>query len=202
MRRFTHWTPRYIKDRLNVIAYERRHPDVPWLTRDMIQILESWLRPDDQGLEWGSGRSTLWFAQRIGRLLSVEHDERWYSKIKNQIESKGMSNVDYRLCENEAEYVSVAEKLANESLDIVLVDGIARDRCACVALPLLRPNGILVIDNSNWYLPSGSHAPNSRRLEDGPASRAWGVFLNEIKGWRCIRTTNGVSDTTLWVKAG
>jgi hypothetical protein len=197
-----HWTPRYIKDRLNVIAYEWRHPDAPWLTRDMIRILESWFRPDDQGLEWGSGRSTLWFAQRIGRLLSVEHDEQWYSKIKNHIESKGLSNVDYRLSENEAEYVAVTERLTNRSLDLVLVDGIARDRCALAALPLLRPNGILVIDNSNWYLPSSSHAPNSRHLEDGPASRTWEIFLNEVKGWRFIRTTNGVTDTTLWVKPG
>ncbi|GAI22903.1 unnamed protein product, partial [marine sediment metagenome] len=31
------------------------HPDVPWLTRQAVEILEDWLKPGYVGLEWGSG---------------------------------------------------------------------------------------------------------------------------------------------------
>jgi len=68
MRSFQHWTPRYIWNRLALMAHERQHPDLPWLTRAMIENLDTWLRPDDVGLEFGSGRSTVWFAQKVGHL--------------------------------------------------------------------------------------------------------------------------------------
>jgi len=42
------------------MAYEKTHPDAPWLTAHAIAFLVDWLRPEDTGVEWGSGRSTLW----------------------------------------------------------------------------------------------------------------------------------------------
>jgi hypothetical protein len=58
----------------------------------------------------------------------------------------------------------------------------------------------VIVDNSNWYLPCNSHSPNSRRPHEGPASAIWQLFLSEVKDWHCLWTTNGVTDTTLWVK--
>jgi hypothetical protein len=57
------------------------HPDVPWLTRQAVEILEDWLKPGYVGLEWGSGRSTLWFARRVSHLTSPTGT----AKSKNQI---------------------------------------------------------------------------------------------------------------------
>jgi SAM-dependent methyltransferase len=182
------------------MAFERRHPDAPWLTRLMITILNSWLRPDDCGLEWGSGRSTLWLAARVGRLTSVEHDEAWYQRVKADLHEKGFGNVDYYLCTDESEYVSIADKVEDESLDFCLIDGIARDGCALASLSLLKPGGILIIDNCNWYLPCQSRSPNSRRESDGPASDAWKKFLTAVSDWRYVWTTSGVTDTSLWLK--
>ena len=86
MRSFQHWTPRYIWNRLALMAYERQHPDRPWLTRAMIENLDTWLRPDDVGLEFGSGRSTIWFAQKVGHLTSVEHHPGWYAKVNDRLQ--------------------------------------------------------------------------------------------------------------------
>src|SRR5438093_547044 len=104
MRTIKHWTPRYIFDRLHQIAYQWRYPDSPWLTELMVNILGSWLRPGDSGLEWGSRRSTLWFAKRVDRLLSIEHDEYWHRRISSQILQKAIHNVEYRLCLKDSEY--------------------------------------------------------------------------------------------------
>ena len=79
MRPFRHLTPRYIWNRTALIVYERANPGQPWLTPDMIKILDSWLCPADVGLEFGSGRSTSWFAARVKHLTSVEHNPEWYS---------------------------------------------------------------------------------------------------------------------------
>ncbi len=200
IQRYRHWTPGYVAARLRVLAYQWRFPDAPWLTRDAIEFLSSWLRPEHNGLEWGSGRSTMWFARRVARLVSVEHDENYYQEISSRLMQSALSNVDYRHCKDESTYLAVAEALPPGNLDFVLVDGIARDRCALAALPRLKPGGLLVLDNSNWYLPSPSRSPNSRSLADGPASEAWRSLASQVRPWRCRWTTNGVWDTTLWLK--
>src|SRR3990170_3194013 len=106
MRSFRHWTPRYLMNRLRLMGYEAVHRDAPWLTKDMVGILASWFHPDDRGLEWGSGRSTIWFAKRVSRLISIEHDDLWYQKISARLMENKLSNVDYRLCKEEHKYVT------------------------------------------------------------------------------------------------
>lgn len=182
------------------MAYQKMHPESPWLTKAMVEILASWLRPEDRGLEWGSGRSTIWFAQRVSGLISMEHNDSWHHKIRTQLDEKGLRNVDYRLCTEQSVYVSAIEDLPTESLEFVLVDGIARDKCALAAIPRLKPGGILIVDNSNWYLPSESRSPDSRRPHQQAASEPWQEFLDKVRRWRKIWTTNGVWDSTLWVK--
>lgn len=200
MRSIRHWTPRYIVNRLRVLAYQRLHPEAPWLTRDMIELLGPRLTGAHRGLEWGAGRSTLWLAARLGSLVSVEHDETYYGRVRAQLQDQGVRNVELRCCPAEPDYVAVADSLPRESLDFVLVDGLARDLCALAALPRLKPGGLLVIDNVHLYLPCSSRAPHSRRPSDGPASEVWGRFADEVKAWECYWTSNGVWDTALWVK--
>lgn len=207
MRSFRHLTPRYVWDRLALMGYESHHPEHPWLTRTMISLLETWLQPHDQGLEFGSGRSTRWFVQRVGHLTSVEHNPEWYRRVSTQLKGIGR-NVDYRLHEDgssespDSAYVAVANSMPPRSLDFVLVDGVARDHCALASLDKLRQSGVLIVDNANWYLPRAmrSRAPKSRGLADGYPSEAWQQVAKELERWRSFWTTNGVTDTALWLK--
>ena len=48
------------------------------LDAQAISILASVLRPSDNGLEYGSGRSTVWFARRTTSLISVETSRLWF----------------------------------------------------------------------------------------------------------------------------
>jgi predicted O-methyltransferase YrrM len=163
-----HRTPRYVYHRVRLALYERAHPDDPWLTPRAIRLLESLLRPVDRGLEFGSGRSTVWFAGRVAELTSVEHDQRWYESVSATLRQRGLGNVDYILTPQDrptelgdrSAYARVALAFADESLDFALVDGAYRDHTAKFVLPKIKPGGLLIIDNVNWYLPSRSRAPN------------------------------------------
>jgi len=171
----------------------------------MINILETWLRPTDIGLEFGSGRSTNWFASRIGHLTSVEDNPEWYQRVRNQIKNK---SVEYLLFEDGSSnsagsnYVNAAKQMSQNSLDFCLIDGAARDHCALVCLDKLKVGGILIIDNVERYIPHEpkTSSPNARSLHDGYASDVWAEVGTRIKSWRCIWTTNGIYDTALWVK--
>lgn len=207
MRSFRHWTPRYIWNRTALALHERRNPTAPWLTASMIELLDTWLLPSDAGLEFGSGRSTKWFAQRVGQLVIVEHNRQWYGRVKLNLETSSLA-VDYRLHEDgsaeesSSSYVEVARSMPEKSLDFCLVDGVSRDHCALAVLDKLKTGGVLIIDNVNWFIPRehAGIAPNSRRKEDSCASLVWTEVHAEISAWRGIWTSNGVWDTALWVK--
>ena len=74
MRSTSHWSPRYIVNRLIWAVDEHQNSDKPWFNPMANRLLSTLLRPTDQGLEWGSGRSTLWLAKHLGHLTSVEDD--------------------------------------------------------------------------------------------------------------------------------
>ena len=205
---FEHWTPHYLFNRMFEYFYRKTHPEHPWLTQSANLMLSSYLYESDVGIEFGSGMSTLWFARRVSDLTSVEHDQRWYNKIKYKIEERGLSNVRYLFFEKDqpedrgydAKYVQVLQDFQPNSLDFSLVDGVYRDSCANSVIDKLHYGGILIIDNANWFLPCNSQSPNSRMYVQGPATQKWAEFLDTIKTWRCIWTTNGVTDTAIYIK--
>jgi predicted O-methyltransferase YrrM len=197
---------RYFYHRTLDKVYQRLHPDEPWLTPEANRLLDQALRPDFNGLEFGSGRSTLWFAARLGKLTSVEHNPEWYDRVKHMLAERGISNVEYVLApENEKvdgqpAYALAADRFAGESLDFILIDGILRDDCVNRALPKLRPGGMLVIDDVHRYLPSDSIAPYARTRAQGPVSEGWRQFMEKTAAWKCIWSQNGVSDTAIFYK--
>ena len=207
-RNLAHLSPRYVLDRCLVALDQRRRPADPWLTRAAISILESWLRPDDVGFEWGSGRSTVWLTERVRRLVSVEHDPAWYGTVRKRLVAAGLlERCDYRLEPDgrdegpDSRYVRAVDEFPENAFDFVLVDGVARVHCALAVLTKLRPGGLLCIDNANWFLPGPmfSRSPNSRN-DRGPANASWAELAAQLRPWRCIWTSNGVFDTAFWVK--
>ncbi len=150
----------------------------------------------------------MWFAQRVSALTSIEHDPIWHNKVTKELELRNLRNVDYLLIEKDVEdekgqdaaYVRTTEKFPKNSFDFILVDGAYRDSCALASLDLLRPGGILIIDDACWFLPGNSTFSEARTHEQGPASPQWEQFVNAVADWRCIRTTDGIHDTALYFK--
>ena len=203
MRSFKHWTAHYIISRVVERYYHQTHADEPWLTPQAVRLLEGWLKPTDRMLEFGSGRSTLWFARRVASLVSVEHDPRWYERVDASLKEQHLENVTYlkkSIQGSPAEYTLVPQKFENNTLDIILVDGRLRDECINASLPKLKPGGLLVLDNADVYLPSQVITPNAHR--QGVECAGWQVFLDTVSSWRCYWTCNGISATAFYFKPG
>ncbi len=202
--RIRHWTPHYLFRRALLQAYQLRNPEAPWLTARAIEILRTALRRSDRGLEWGSGRSTLWLAERTAALVSVESSAEWFEQISKLARHRAVANLDYRyVAENERRgerhaYVDVAGELPDESLDYVLIDGLFRAECAAAGARLVKPGGILILDDAERYLPLAPHLPEGRRT---PAEPDWQEFATLVTNWRLIWTSDGISATALWIRA-
>ncbi|MBN2308828.1 MAG: class I SAM-dependent methyltransferase [Candidatus Hydrogenedentes bacterium] len=202
---FSHWNFRYAHDKLRVVLYGLLNPRAPWFTPDAARFLEGRLEPGWAGLEWGAGRSTLWLAERVGSLISVEHDPAWFARVEGRLRAKGLDNVTLVLkAEGGPAYAGVADTVDDGSLDFVLVDGVARlrDVCALAAIAKIRPGGLLIIDDVHRYLPSASRSPLALPPDAEPLTPGWAEFAEATQDWACEWTSSGVQDTAIWQRPG
>ena len=205
-RRIRHLTPRYLLDRIRSIIYELIHPNMPWLAPDAFVFISALLRSGDQGLEYGSGRSTVWFASKTRHLTSVEHSPDWHARVFKMLRINPCRNVRQMLIRadeksskdiNKIAYLTARGETGRVCYDYILIDGLYRDLCANVAIRALRPGGLLIVDNIQWYLPSITCTPGGVTR---PASKSWRKFSATVSTWRNVRFSNGITDTAIWIK--
>ncbi len=199
MRSVRHLTPRYVVNRTRVFLDQKRHPDWPWLAASIVPLIEDRLKASDTGIEWGSGRSTVWFASRVRSMTTVEHDAGWAHKVGSMLREKNRNNVTMVVATGPEEYVNAATEIPASSLDFALVDGMwwERDKCAHRAIALLRPGGMLIVDNVHAFLPGQTYAPGAM-TSDTPL---WREFEAKVRNWACVRKSNGVWDTAFWIRS-
>lgn len=123
---------------------------IPWYTYPAIEYLSFLDFSDKTVFEYGGGYSTLWWAERSKKLITVESDKQWYEKIKLKLQSKNNSVIIYK--EDKESYVnSILEQ--DDLFDVVIIDGLWRGECAKLCLNKVNyQNGFMIIlDNSDWY---------------------------------------------------
>ncbi len=128
---------------------------IPWITYPAIHFLEHHDLSSKKVLEWGSGNSTLWWAQRAAQVVCFESDEQWFKRISSQ----APQNVTVKLINDDLE--DLAGKLPEGKFDLIVIDGLDRLRCAQESLGLLAEGGGIVVDDSEqgWSATSASANP-------------------------------------------
>jgi len=177
----------------------------PWTSPGSILFFEKALNKNMIGLEYGSGNSTLFFAIKFNKLISIEHNSEWYKKVKRNLEENKISNVDYFLFQKEdhpesnenldiylnehdeyeskesyRKYYDKIKEYPNNYFDFILIDGRARVRCGLNSISRLKKGGIFVLDNSE--------------------RKRYKPLLSALDAWPKVNTTNGRTNTTIWIK--
>ncbi len=125
---------------------------LPWLTYPMIELLSERVKKHWRVFEYGSGSSSLWWASRVEKVVSVEHDRSWYEHTRQHMpanttlyheelaaKGSGAENPNYFRC---------IEK-QNELFEVIVVDGRERVNCLKTAVPHLSQDGVIILDNSD-----------------------------------------------------
>ncbi|HAN45647.1 MAG TPA: hypothetical protein DCQ32_03745 [Cyanobacteria bacterium UBA8156] len=92
--------------------------------------------------------STLWYATRAQTIWAVEDNQSWYDKVQRMLAEQGRQNLNYLFTQEKEAYVSFGES-SPEGFDLIVVDGSYRSACVLQGAKLLRPGGILYLDNSD-----------------------------------------------------
>ena len=152
--------------------------NIPWITDGANDFLfQKVLNKEIMSvLEFGSGASTVWFAENIETLISIEHDEGWYGKITDILNSKGLSIEDYVLFPRP--YSNVCSSYKDRLFDLVVVDGRDRVSCAKASYKLVRPGGYLMLDNDERSYYNSVHGLLEKwekisYVQSGPDKTGW-----------------------------
>jgi hypothetical protein len=118
---------------------------LPWFTYPAIFFLEQRLCLKMNIFEYGSGSSTVWFARKVGKMISIEHDDLWFNKMKDILPT----NVNYKKIPlgTNGEYESFVLNYTEE-FDVVIIDGRKRVKCAMNAVKSLKKSGVIIWDDS------------------------------------------------------
>jgi len=147
----------------------------PWISFTVIKFLDEHLKPEMKVFEYGSGGSTLFFAKRAEKIVSIEHHKLWFEKVNLYLQELKLKNIDYKLFEpendsefykkniadpndyisddresvgkNYEKYVKSIDAYPDEYFDVVSVDGRARPSCCKHTLPKIKKGGYLIYDN-------------------------------------------------------
>jgi len=151
----------------------------PWLTYDAIQYLTKHIGSNLKVFEFGSGGSTLFWAERATMCVSVEHDPGWVTRLRPLLSR--IPQVDLRLvppeplrdgarARDEANFADPTQYLSSDPayggmsfrayasqidtfpdgfFDVVLVDGRARPSCVAHSAAKVREGGMFILDNAD-----------------------------------------------------
>jgi hypothetical protein len=118
---------------------------LPWLSFRVIRRLEQILTLDSKVLEFGSGNSSLWLAERCGLLVTIDNDPEWYRWLAPKLR---VENVEARLRAERDDYLNISD-YPDGFFDLVIVDGRWRDLSVERALRKVRPGGYIYFDNAD-----------------------------------------------------
>lgn len=118
---------------------------LPWVTYSFIDFIKTRLNKELTIFEYGSGNSTLFYASKVKKVVSVEHDEAWYQRIVQ--EKAPNAEMIFTHLEKGGEYSQKAG-LLGEKFDVIIVDGRDRVNCCKYSIDALSNNGVLVLDDS------------------------------------------------------
>lgn len=146
---------------------------MPWINYGALGWLSGFLkRRGRAGLnvfEYGSGGSSIYFADRGHSLVSVEHDSAWFDLVKARLADypnvtlllekpsalDGVTECKYRSRTFAAyrsssfeRYVRSIEVYPDGYFDLILIDGRCRDRALEISWAKLKKGGCVIFDNS------------------------------------------------------
>lgn len=125
-------------------AIDRFGNAIPWCTYPFIAFIENRLKKDFAVFEYGSGNSTLWLANFVNQVTTVEHNKDWFDIVSKN--KRANIEIIFKSIENQkSDYINACQ---NNLYDIILVDGRYRVDCLKVSIHSLTKEGVIVLDNS------------------------------------------------------
>jgi hypothetical protein len=137
---------------------------LPWISFAAIDFLEKYLKPNHIVAEFGGGGSTIFFARKTRRVLSIESNKYWAEKLEGRLWNLELINVVLKVCpydpNNKEEFINsdFLKSIQGNYYNLILVDCLdptatLRPECFKFSENYIKKGGCIVVDDS-WRYPS------------------------------------------------
>jgi protein-L-isoaspartate O-methyltransferase len=93
----------------------------PWMVPAAVERLDDLIQPTWWVLEFGSGASTAWYAERAECVVSLEDDPEWYENVRKRLGTLASDKCDVRYVPLR-DFPVVASQFSPSTFDLVVVD--------------------------------------------------------------------------------
>ena len=124
-------------------------PALPELLPEAQLIIKRFVQSGSRVLEFGSGHSTVWFAEMGCVVTSIEHDQDWFLAVQGWLAERDLkANV---MLQSPGTFATAAFSL-DDVFDLVFIDGYSKYRMDCLmaSKDKIRSGGLIVLDDSHW----------------------------------------------------
>lgn len=118
---------------------------IPWMNYPIIAFLNKRLHKDINLFEYGSGYSTLFFAERVKFVRTIEYDEKWFELINQKLPEN--TEIHYVKNDVDGKYCR-AIGMTEEKYDVIVIDGRDRVNCLIQGIDRLNESGVIIFDDS------------------------------------------------------
>lgn len=156
----------------------------PWLAEGAIDFLESFLTANMHVLEFGAGGSTVWLSSRVAQLTTIEHNPAWIDNVKPHVTG------DWRPILQRLPYHQLCGQWGDAEFDLVLVDGKNRVDCVRSSIGLVKPGGVLMLDDASRreyasvHTEICGHWPSEAAINKGVGKRGQSSHKCNTTWWR------------------
>ena len=164
----------WINSSRNGFTVDENNNPIPWYTFEAIEFLKINLTKNHTIFEFGCGASTLFFASKVKKVISLESNRRWFEIITSSLKNSGdflleknyfsNANCEIFLMEDaldREEYQNFAKNYSQKNhlkFDLLIVDSLKRYECAKNSFEAIKSDGYLILDDSE--------RPNYRKIYD------------------------------------
>lgn len=127
------------------ICVDRDGNPIPWYTYPAIEYLSQFDYQNKKVFEFGVGNSSLFWASRAQKVISIEDNLTWFEKFKNELKAPNLE-IRWR---DEGEIYEKAILEEDEKQDVIIIDGKRRFECALMSVQKLQKGGIIILDDSD-----------------------------------------------------
>ncbi len=142
--------PGWIKSFNHGLSQDQNGNYLPWMTYPFIEYICSKLNNNQVIFEYGSGSSTLFFASKVKKLVTLESSKIWYEITKQRLAKAKINNVELIYFEDALQNDDYQLFASNykEKFDLIIIDSLKRFACAINSINAIKPNGAIILDDS------------------------------------------------------
>jgi len=123
---------------------------LPWMTYPFIEYINHKLQSNHEIFEFGSGSSTIFFANKVKKVVAIESNKKWHEIMQIKLSKANIKNVELILMEDALTNLSYENFAKNygAKFDFVIVDSLKRFECVKNSLSALKERGLMILDDS------------------------------------------------------